>query len=274
MSDDVTATASSSTLGRTLALLALAVGLIGFLMVMLAGPGTRLGWWSFITGLRTMFRYGAYLGVAAVVLAVVVLLLATVARLLEWRGPGRGALVMAGLALLLGAAAWYFPWSFRRHARAVPPIHDITTDFANPPELAFSRVLRDTSGGKLNTWQYEGDSIAAQQRKAYPDIRPVMLSMTPDEAYRAAMRTARDMGWEIVTNDPANRRLEAVDETKWFGFKDDVSIRVTPASGIARVDIRSVSRVGKSDVGKNAERIRAYVARLKQNYRQQVADTA
>ncbi|HEX8246237.1 MAG TPA: DUF1499 domain-containing protein [Longimicrobium sp.] len=267
MRDEVAATASPSTLGRTLAMVALAVGLIGFLMVMLAGPGTRMGWWTFVTGLRTMFKYGAYLGVAAVVLAIVAMLAAR-------RGPGRGALVLAGLALLLGAAAWYFPWSFRRHARGVPPIHDITTDFANPPELAFSRVLRDTSGGKLNTWQYEGDSIATQQRKAYPDIRPVMLSMTPDEAYRAAMRTARDMGWEVVTNDPAGRRLEAVDETKWFGFKDDVSIRVTPASGIARVDIRSVSRVGRSDVGKNAERIRAYIARLKQNYRQQVADTA
>jgi uncharacterized protein (DUF1499 family) len=182
--------------------------------------------------------------------------------------------VMAGLALLLGLGAWFFPWSFRRHARAVPSIHDITTDFSNPPELTYSRMMRDTSGNKLNAWQYEGDSVAAQQRKAYPDIQPVMLSMTPDEAYRAAMRTARDMGWEVVVNDPAGRRIEAVDETRWFGFKDDVSIRVLPASGIARVDIRSVSRVGRGDVGKNAERIRAYIARLKQNYRSQVADTA
>jgi uncharacterized protein (DUF1499 family) len=253
--------------GRMLAIVALVVGAVAFLMVMLAGPGTRMGWWTFITAFRALWKYGAYLGIAAVVLAVVAMLLAR-------RGPGRGALVMAGLAVLLGVAAWYVPWSFRRHARAVPPIHDITTDFANPPELTYSRVMRDTSGGKLNPWQYEGDTIAQKQRKAYPDIKPVMLSMTPDDAYRAAMRTARDMGWEIVVNDPAGHRLEAVDETKWFGFKDDVSIRVLPASGIARVDIRSVSRVGRSDVGKNAERIRAYVAKLKANYRAQVADTA
>lgn len=254
--------------GRMLAIVALVVGAIAFLMVMLAGPGTRMGWWTFITAFRALWKYGAYLGIAAIVLSAIAVLVVLVLR------SGRGALVMAILGLLLGIGAWYVPWSFRRHARAVPPIHDITTDFANPPELTYSRMMRDTSGGKLNAWQYEGDAVAAQQRKAYPDIKPVMLSMNPDEAYRAAMRTARDMGWEIVVNDPAAHRLEAVDETKWFGFKDDISIRVLPASGISRVDIRSVSRVGRSDVGKNAERIRAYIARLKANYRAQVADTA
>ncbi|HSU13130.1 DUF1499 domain-containing protein [Longimicrobium sp.] len=267
MTDDLAARPAPGTLGRTLAILALVLGAAGFLMVVLAGPGSRLGWWDFVTGLRTMFKYGAYLGIFAVVVAIA-------AMLVVRRGPGRGALVMAAIALLLGLAAWYFPWSFRRHAMGVPPIHDITTDFTNPPDLTYSRMLRDTSGGKLNNWMYEGDSVAAQQRKAYPDIQPVMLAMNPDQAYRAAMRTARDMGWEIVVNDPAGRRIEAVDETRWFGFKDDVSIRVKPASGISRVDIRSVSRVGRSDVGKNAERIRAYIARLKQNNRREVADTA
>ena len=266
MSDDVSAT-SPSTLGRTLAMVALALGVIGFLMVVLAGPGYRLGWWDLGTAFGKLMKYGAFVGIAVIVLAIAAMLVAR-------RGPGRGAVAVAAVALLLGVAAWYFPWSFKRHSRAVPPIPDIPTDFANPPELTFSRLMRDTSGGKLNAWQYEGDSIATQQRRAYPDIQPVMLSMNPDEAYRAAMRTARDMGWEITVNDPAGHRLEAVDETKWFGFKDDVSVRVTPASGIARVDVRSVSRVGRSDVGKNAERIRAYIARLKQNYRAQVADTA
>ncbi|HEX8905141.1 MAG TPA: DUF1499 domain-containing protein [Longimicrobiaceae bacterium] len=266
MSDDVIAT-PPSTLGRTLAIVALAVGLLGFLMVASAGPGYRLGWWDLGTAFRTLMKYGAYLGVAAVVIAIAAMLMAR-------RGPGRGVLAMATMALLLGVAAWFFPWNFRRHASKVPPIHDITTDFTNPPELSYSRMMRDTSGNRLNAWQYEGDTVAAQQRKAYPDIQPVMLAMNPDEAYRAAMRVARDMGWEIVTNDPAGHRLEAVDETKWFGFKDDVSIRVTPRSGISRVDIRSVSRVGRSDVGKNAERIRAYIAKLKSAYRAQVADTA
>lgn len=251
--------------GRILAAIALAVGIIGFVMVIGAGPGTRFGLWSFITGLRTMFGYGAHVGVLAIILAVIALLVG--------RRSGRRTLAMASVALLLGIGAWFFPWNFRRHAMHVPPIHDITTDFANPPELTFSRMMRDTSGGKLNAWQYGGAEVAQQQQKAYPDVRPVMLAMNADQAYRAAFSTAQQMGWEITVNDPTNRRLEAVDETPWFGFKDDVAIRVTPASGVARVDIRSVSRVGGSDVGMNAARIRKYTAKLRENYKTQLAES-
>jgi uncharacterized protein (DUF1499 family) len=96
--------------------------------------------------------------------------------------------------------------------------------------------------------------------------------MPTDDAYRAALRAARDMGWQVLLEDPAARRVEAVDVTKWYGFKDDVSIRVSAASGISKVDIRSISRVGGSDVGMNAARIRKYVAKLKAENRGKVAD--
>jgi uncharacterized protein (DUF1499 family) len=248
--------------GRPLALLALAVGIAAVVMIGIGGPGTRMGWWDFRFGFKLM-RWGAYAGIAAMALAVIA---AAVAR----RG-GRGGLVMAGLALLLGGAAFFLPWSWRRHARSVPPIHDITTDFTNPPELIASRMLRDTTQ-RMNTWIYQGDSIARQQRAAYPDIKPVMLAMTPDEAYQAVLRTAQAMGWEILATDPAARRVEALDETKWYGFKDDVVLRVTPASGIARVDIRSVSRIGGSDVGMNAARIDKYVAKLREGYGEKFAE--
>jgi uncharacterized protein (DUF1499 family) len=249
--------------GRPLALLALALGAAALLTVVIGGPGTQMGWWDFRTGFKLM-KYGAYLGIAAMVLAILAMALAR-------RVPGRSAVAFAVLALLLGGAAFFLPWSWRRHARSVPPIHDITTDFVNPPEITASRALRDTTQG-MNSWVYEGDTIAKQQRKAYPDIRPVMLSMTPDEAYRAALQAARDMGWQILLEDAAGRRIEAMDETRWYGFKDDVAIRVTPASGISRVDVRSISRVGGSDVGANAARIRKYVEKLKESNRDKVAD--
>jgi uncharacterized protein (DUF1499 family) len=248
--------------GRPLALLALALGLTALLLVVVGGPGTRFGWWAFPTGFKLM-KYGAYLGIAAVVLAILAAALA--------RRAGQGALAFAVVGLLLGAVAFLFPWSMLRHARTVPPIHDITTDFTNPPEITASRSVRDTTKG-MNSWVYEGDSIAAKQRRAYPDIRPVMLSLPPDDAYRAALTAARDMGWQILLQDPAGRRVEAMDQTRWYGFKDDVSIRVTPASGISRVDVRSVSRIGGSDVGMNAARIRKYVAKLKDSNRGKVAD--
>jgi len=256
--------------GRPLALLAVGLGALALLLIGIGGPGTRFGWWHFRTGFKLM-RYGAYLGIAAAVLAVVALLVLLVMGAMARRGTPRGPVAVATLGLLLGGAAFYLPWSWRRHAQSVPAIHDITTDFLNPPEVTASRALRDTTQG-MNSWVYEGDTIAKQQRRAYPDIRPVMLAMATDDAYRAALRAARDMGWEILLEDPVARRIEAVDVTKWYGFKDDVSIRVSPASGISKVDIRSISRVGGSDVGMNAARIRKYVEKLKAENREKVAD--
>lgn len=252
--------------GKPLALLALVVGLVAALMVLLAGPGTRMGWWSFITALRSMFKYGAYLGIAAMVLAVAALLLAR-------RRAGRGALAMGTAAFLLGLVAFGIPWGFRHKARGVPPIHDITTDWVNPPQLVQSKALRDTSSQHLNTADYPGDSVAALQRKAYPDVQPVMLAMRPDQAYAAVLSTARQMGWTEIDANRDTRTVEAVAETPWFGFKDDVVMRVSPASGISRVDIRSVSRVGGSDVGANAARIRKFSTQLKENYRDQIAES-
>ena len=232
--------------------IALGAAILAALLVLLAGPGTRMGFWHFGTGISLM-RWGAYLAVLAALLAVVALVLV--------RGRRRGVLPSV-LALGLAAGTFYVPWSFLQKARALPPIHDITTDMANPPPLAATLALREETGA-TNPPAYEGETIARQQRAAYPDVQPVMLAMTPDSAYGQALRAAQAMGWEIVAAERAEGRIEATATTGWWGFRDDVVIRVKPASGIARVDVRSVSRVGKSDVGANAARIRAYVSRLK-----------
>jgi uncharacterized protein (DUF1499 family) len=270
MNDDALDRRPSAGPGRALALLALALGAVGLLLIVIGGPGTRFGWWDFRTGFMLM-KYGAWLGIAAAVAAVVALLVLTVLGARHRRGTARGSVALATVGLVLGGIAFYLPWSFLQHARSVPPIHDITTDFVNPPEITASRAMRDTTHG-MNSWVYEGDSIARQQRRAYPDIKPVMLALPPDDAYRAALRAVRDMGWQILLEDHAGRRIEAMDVTKWYGFKDDVAIRVTPASGISRVDVRSVSRIGGSDVGMNAARIRKYVAKLKSENREEVAE--
>jgi uncharacterized protein (DUF1499 family) len=70
------------------------------------------------------------------------------------------------------------------------------------------------------------------------------------------------MGWQIVDANASEGRIEATDTTFWFGFKDDIVIRVAATSGGSRIDVRSVSRVGRSDVGTNAKRIRCYLKRL------------
>jgi uncharacterized protein (DUF1499 family) len=230
------------------ALVGLLLGLLAMLMLFVTGPGARFGWWHFRTSFALM-QYAAYAGAAAALVSLLGLALS--------RGRGRA---VAAVGLVLGALAFFLPWNWRRDAGQYPPIHDITTDVANPPVFVAVAPLRKDAP---NPVEYQGDSVAVAQQKAYPDLRPLMMAMPVDSAFSLALRTARDMGWELVDQSRRDGRIEATATTPWMGFKDDVVIRVSSASGISRVDVRSKSRVGRGDVGANAKRIRAYLERLR-----------
>lgn len=217
----------------------------------LAGPGTRIGWWPFPTGFGIL-RWAAYTGLAG---AAVSFAAGVAAR----PGPGRPGTRIAVAGLLIGLAAVAVPWGYQRIARSVPAIHDITTDAENPPAFAaLLPVRREAPNGAA----YGGPEVAAKQRAAYPDIRPVRLPVPPREAFDRALAAAQKMGWTIAAAERADGRIEATATTFWFGFRDDIVIRVAPEETGSRVDIRSVSRVGKSDLGTNARRIRQYVKLL------------
>jgi uncharacterized protein (DUF1499 family) len=225
-----------------LALLALAVGPLGW----------RLGWWHFrfAFGLMPWAAYGALAAAAVSIVAIV----------FGWSHLGGHAMAHAVLGIVLGAAVAYVPWHYDRLRSTVPPIHDITTDTDNPP--AFVAALKLRPGGS-NTVAYEGTEIASKQKAAYPDIAPVKLSVPPAEAFRRALDTAQAMsGWTVVDADPASGRIEANETSRWFRFTDDVVIRVAPDGAGSRIDVRSVSRLGRSDFGVNAALVRAYTAAL------------
>jgi hypothetical protein len=169
---------------------------------------------------------------------------------------------VAALAVLIGLAAAAVPVSWRMTARKLPVIHDISTDTVNPPQFVAILPLRKDAP---NPAVYGGPEVAEQQKLAYPDLRTEVLDVPSAPAYDRALSTARAMGWRIVAAEPALGRIEATDTTFWFGFKDDIVIRIVPAGDRAMVDIRSVSRVGKSDVGTNARRIREFLKRLRAN---------
>jgi uncharacterized protein (DUF1499 family) len=90
----------------------------------------------------------------------------------------------------------------------------------------------------------------------------VLLDVEPTKAFARALAASRDLGWEIIAAVPLEGRIEAVDRTFWFGFKDDVVVRVRAAAGGSRIDVRSVSRVGRSDVGANARRVRRFLKQV------------
>ncbi len=215
---------------------------------LLAGPGTRVGWWSFRTGFD-LLRWGAYGGIAGAALCFV-------AGVAARPGPGRTGTRIAVAGLLVGLAAAAVPWGYLRVARSVPPIHDISTDTENPP--AFVALLPARLQAP-NGAAYEGPEVAAKQRAAYPDVRPLLLPDPPPRAFERALAAAQKMGWTIAEADKAGGRIEATATTFWFGFRDDVVVRVAPEGTGSRIDVRSDSRVGASDLGTNARRIRTYL---------------
>jgi len=228
-------------------------------LLLLAAPlGYRLGIFSLRLALQTLLRWGAYLAVGAAVVSLVGLII-TLATPKERR---RG-LLLAAVSLVVAAAVIAIPGRFRMGPPA-PPIHDITTDTRDPPQYVAVLPLRANAP---NTAEYGGERVAAQQRGAYPDLQPAILNVPPSQAFERALAAVHEMDWDLVKADATAGRIEATDTTFWFGFKDDVVIRVRPTDGGSRVDVRSLSRVGLGDAGTNAKRIRAYLKVLTQENR-------
>lgn len=214
-----------------------------------SGIGYRLDLWHYRTGFAIL-RWSVYIGLGAGTIA-----LAGAVAAIAARSRKHAALGMAGALLALAIAVP--PWNLQRIATHVPRIHDITTDTDNPPQFLALREVREQSPNGAN---YRGEQIAALQKAAYPDIKPALLALPPAATFERALAAARRMGWDIAAAEPAEGRIEATATTRWFRFKDDVVIRITPDGAGSRLDIRSMSRLGRSDLGANAKRIRAFFA--------------
>ena len=219
---------------------------LSVLAAVLAGFGSQWHWWHFRRGFAIL-QCAAYGGLAAAILSGVGV------------AAGKGSRLWGGLAIFAGLLIFLIPWNWKRQARAVPAIHDITTDPDDPP--AFFAVLPLRKGAS-NPSEYGGPKIAALQRAAYPDLAPLRMDLPPDPTLVRALDAARSLGWKIVAVSPRAGRLEATDRTFWFGFRDDIVVRVTADGRGSRLDVRSVSRVGKGDAGTNARRIRTFLKRI------------
>ena len=230
---------------RSFGTVALIVALCAGLMLAVTGPGYRIGLLPLPTAFG-MMQWAVYGGLAAILIAGVAL----------WRARGRSAFGI--LAVLVSIVVVGLPLRFQRMAASVPPIHDITTDTANPPTFEAVLPLRKDARNSLDY----SPEVARQQRDAYPDIKPLVLEMPAAQVFDRAVRAARDAGWDIVNVNAEAWRIEATDTTPFFGFKDDIVVRLTPIGERTVVDVRSVSRIGRSDIGTNARRIRDYLAAL------------
>ncbi len=235
--------------GQYLAPAGLALAVLAGLTELVSGPGSRLGLWHFRTGF-TLLGIAAIAGGAGAAISLIAGMFAS----------DKPSYRMAMVGIIIGLVVTGIPWSLSRTAKQLPKIHDITTDTSNPPQFTAILPLRKDAP---NPSEYGGPAVAEQQNRAYPDIQPLVLGARPDAAFNRALSVARAMGWDIVVSDPKQGRIEATATTFWFGFKDDVVAKITPEKEGSRIDIRSASRVGLSDVGTNAKRIRAFLAKMK-----------
>ena len=241
--------------------IALLLSLGAIAAALIAAIGTASGAWNFRSGLGAL-RYCFFAAAGGALVAVIALFLA--------RRERQSRLVWANLIALVAALGFLlYLGSKVRTARSVPPIHDISTNLDDVPQFSRLRVradnlekVPDMDKPELKAMEPEA-RWKAVHRLAYGDIGTVRVPMSIEDTIRRAEALARERGWAIARSDAAAGIFEATETSFFFRFKDDVIVRARPApDGGSLVDMRSISRVGASDVGVNAKRVRAFLADL------------
>lgn len=226
------------------------LSMITALLFIISGYGYRWNIWELGTAF-TILRYSAYTAIGLTVISA--------GSVWFLRKEGFKIVSLSVIALLLMGSATITALYWQQKAGSVPPIHDITTDMENPPEfVAMVRLRADAP----NPPEYEGGETAEAQREAYPHIVPLITDAEVQEVIDAAVMLITDRGWHLVAINRNEGRIEATERLAWFGFKDDVVLRFTETDDGTRVDMRSKSRVGRSDIGVNADRIDKFLNEL------------
>ncbi|KDA01458.1 DUF1499 domain-containing protein [Hyphomonas oceanitis] len=259
---------------------ALGLSIFSVLWFAIAAIGTKLGLWGWQFGLGKMtIGWGPMLLMLALAVSLIAILLAVI------KSPRKQALMLALGALLISTLAFGRVIAFKGQAERLPPLHDVQTDWANPimpsevlladraetgalnpveaapivPEAADAR-WPGTGGRLVSEVQEEAEFDPAKQSSPknapYPMLETLVEpAVSYDMAYEAALEAVKARGWTVVTDDVQSGSIEATVSSFWFDFKDDVMIRVMPEGEGSRIDVRSISRVGLSDLGANSKRV-------------------
>ena len=200
---------------------------------------------------------------AALALAFLALLLSASAAVVIWR-TGRRGVGQAAIGCLLSLALIGYPGFLAVRAVTLPAVTQISTDLDNPPGFLTSSRARSARAGRAPA-AFTAENARAQ-REGYPEIQPILVDMEALQAYQLVLRLLKDLGWRIVDSTPPNLRgdgvahVDAIDKTLFFGFSDDIAIRIAPQANQTRIDLRATTSLGKHDFGANARRIRRFVA--------------
>ncbi len=238
-------------LGNRLVVIGLLVAMASAAAMVFSGIGYRLDLYHFRIGFAIL-GWAFWSALAGAILSVGGLALAA--------GRPRGTLVAALAGIAIGVVAAYVPWSFKQTAGSLPFIHDISTDTENPPEFVAAAKLRKPGDHPV---AYDGKEVADLQHKAYADLAPLTTTASKEKVFEAAKAALASMGMPLADEDMAQGRIEANQTSLLYGFTDDLVVRITSAADGTKVDVRSKSRVGRSDLGQNAKRIRIFLQKLR-----------
>jgi uncharacterized protein (DUF1499 family) len=199
---------------------------------------------------------------AALVLACLAALLGVSAFVVIWR-TGRCGAGLAFTGLFMALLLFAYPAFLSLEAMNLPIINDVSTDLESPPTFLLSAKARQARGNV--TPAESSRQTREEQRRAYPAVQPILVDMETNQAYQLALETAKARGWRIVDAIAPSVResvghIDAIDRSLLMGFPDDIAIRVKPSANETRIDVRSVSRVGRHDFGANARRIERFAA--------------
>ena len=220
-------------------------GVLAVALPLVGALGTRFGIWGLI-GLA-IFAVGALVALISLVWGIIAGIVVLVRRRATDRRPVIIGTILAALMLVFLGPQF-------AAGRSVPPIHDITTDTNDPPVFDDVVVKLRSSPG-INTLDYDAAKLPPLQKAAYPNVVPLEVTAQPSAAFDTVASVLPTLGLEVVQADRNAMIIEAVATSFWFGFKDDVVVRIRPTETGSRIDVRSVSRVGQGDVGMNAKRI-------------------
>ena len=265
---------------------ALCVAVFTVLWFIVASLGTRFGFWPYQVGLSQMtFGVGVQLTWLSLALGGIGMIIALI------QAPRTQPFILALAAVLISGLMLGRLGGFRSEARALPPLHDIQTDWSAP--IAFSETLMQArnADGETNPvedapivteranggWPGTGGRLVSEVQEeaelsvdgadpVYPRLDPLYFDTSASEVAAAAQALMERRGWTLVTSatevTPGTFQVEATETSTWFGFEDDVAIRVQSEGGVTKLDIRSTSRVGLSDIGANSKRVYALLIEL------------
>jgi len=219
--------------------------LLGFPVAVIA---YRLNLWE----MGTSFKIIQYTGYASIVILAITLFVGIFAFIKKHKPIAERC---ACIAVLLAVPVIGLAMQASK-AKSLPFLHQVTTDTVNLPQFNAIVALR---GEGSNPLAYDSEKLAPLQLQAYPELKPIISELTPQRAFLKAIQTAKSLGWEIISQQQEQGTIEAVDTTLLWGFKDDIAIRITATNTGSKIDLRSISRIGGTDLGANAVRVKNFI---------------